>query len=136
MIGYPLSLIDKKNNLPIVRKGVIATTPTVDFNEDHGFLVDITCQQGSSGSPVVAWHHKVSTDNANGQIVREEGCSLLGIECACYQTKIAATLKIGSMEQDATLNLNYPTDLAIVVPSWDLLEINRLIQGRFFNNGC
>lgn len=134
-IGYPLSIIDRKNNLPIVRKGVIATTPTIDFNGEHGFLLDITCQKGSSGSPVVAWNHKVTMDDANRRAVHEEGCSLLGIVCASYQTAMTANLKVGTSERDAALKLEYPADLAVVVPSWDLLEINRLIKDRFFRNG-
>ena len=97
--------------------------------------MDITCQKGSSGSPVVVRHQKVSIDNASGRIINEERCFLLGIECSCYQTKIAAKLKIGSLEQNMTLNLDYPADLAIVVPAWDLHEINRLIQERSSGNG-
>jgi len=41
MIGYPSGLWDTKNNLPIVRKGITATTPYFDYNGKREFLVDI-----------------------------------------------------------------------------------------------
>ena len=52
MIGYPEGLIDLKNNKPVVRKGLTATSYNVDYNGAKEFLVDVACYYGSSGSPV------------------------------------------------------------------------------------
>lgn len=52
MIGYPIGLIDEYNNKPIVRKGITATSYSLDYNGKKEFLIDIACFQGSSGSPV------------------------------------------------------------------------------------
>lgn len=52
MIGYPIGLIDEYNNKPIVRKGITATSYSLDYNGKKEFLIDIACYQGSSGSPV------------------------------------------------------------------------------------
>lgn len=53
-IGYPSDRFDKKNYLPILRSGVIASIPKVDFEGMPQILVDAQVFQGSSGSPVFA----------------------------------------------------------------------------------
>ena len=53
MVGYPIGLWDKMHNLPLIRKGITATDPRVDFNGRPEFLVDMACLPGSSGSPVI-----------------------------------------------------------------------------------
>lgn len=52
MVGYPNSLSDKTHNYPIVRRGVTATHPYIDFNGKKEFLADIPNYPGSSGSPL------------------------------------------------------------------------------------
>jgi hypothetical protein len=43
---------DSANNLPIVRKSITATHPSIDYRERREFLIDAACFFGSSGSPV------------------------------------------------------------------------------------
>lgn len=52
MVGYPIGLWDKSNNLPIFRKGYTSSHPAIDFNEKSIGLVDMACFPGSSGSPI------------------------------------------------------------------------------------
>lgn len=51
-IGYPDNRFDTVHNLPILRKGSLATLPTVDFNGLKQVLIDAHVFPGSSGSPV------------------------------------------------------------------------------------
>lgn len=51
-IGYPEGLMDSKNNKPVVRKGITATSLSLDFEGRKEFLIDAACFHGSSGSPV------------------------------------------------------------------------------------
>lgn len=53
MVGYPIGLSDKANNLPIIRKGITASHPSTDFNRKPWGVVDIAAFPGSSGSPVL-----------------------------------------------------------------------------------
>lgn len=53
MVGYPIGLSDIANNLPIIRKGITASHPSVDFNGKPWGVVDIASFPGSSGSPVL-----------------------------------------------------------------------------------
>lgn len=52
-IGYPSGLYDRKNNTPIVRKGITATPIWNDFDGRKIFLIDAGVYPGSSGSPVL-----------------------------------------------------------------------------------
>jgi len=51
-IGYPIGAWDEKHNLPIVRRGMTATDPGVDYNGMPKFLIDAAVYPGSSGSPI------------------------------------------------------------------------------------
>lgn len=51
-IGYPDNRFDTAHNLPILRKGYLATLPSVDFNGLKQVLIDAQVFPGSSGSPV------------------------------------------------------------------------------------
>ncbi len=53
MVGYPIGLWDEAHNRPLIRRGITATNPEVDFNGAHEFVIDVACVPGSSGSPVV-----------------------------------------------------------------------------------
>jgi hypothetical protein len=54
IVGYPSGQLDHVHNLPIVRRGCLATLPEVDFEGRPEFLVDAGVFPGSSGSPVFA----------------------------------------------------------------------------------
>ncbi|CAA2136741.1 serine protease [Hyphomicrobium sp. ghe19] len=51
MIGCPNGLSDEANNLPIVRRGITATSLGKLYNGKPEFMVDMACFPGSSGSP-------------------------------------------------------------------------------------
>jgi hypothetical protein len=51
-IGFPDGRFDTANNLPILRRGVIASIPKVDFDGQKQFVIDAQVFPGSSGSPV------------------------------------------------------------------------------------
>lgn len=51
-VGYPSDIYDRRNLLPIVRRGITATPISVDFEGKPAFLIDASLFPGSSGSPV------------------------------------------------------------------------------------
>lgn len=52
MVGYPNGLWDSVHNMPIFRRGILATHPRLNWNGKPDFLIDAACFPGSSGSPV------------------------------------------------------------------------------------
>lgn len=53
-VGYPENRYDVAHNLPIVRRGYIASAPSLDFNGKRQIVIDAQVHPGSSGSPVFA----------------------------------------------------------------------------------
>ena len=51
-IGYPENRYDVIHNLPILRKGFIASIPHIDYNGKKQIVIDAQVFPGSSGSPV------------------------------------------------------------------------------------
>ncbi|MHA2758241.1 serine protease [Aeromonas dhakensis] len=51
-VGYPDNRFDSVHNLPILRKGTLATLPTINFNGLKQIIIDAQVFPGSSGSPV------------------------------------------------------------------------------------
>ncbi len=53
-VGYPENRFDSQHNLPILRRGYVASIPTIDFNGAPQLVIDAQVFPGSSGSPVFA----------------------------------------------------------------------------------
>ena len=51
-IGFPNDRYDFVNNLPLIRKGTLASMPNLDFNGRGEIVIDAQVFRGSSGSPV------------------------------------------------------------------------------------
>jgi hypothetical protein len=51
-IGFPNGFWDEYNNMPVVRKGIAATHPKLNYKGQEALWVDITIYPGMSGSPV------------------------------------------------------------------------------------
>jgi hypothetical protein len=68
MIGYPNGLWDSVNNYPLIRRGITASHPGVDFLlEGKGpavTVIDMACFPGSSGSPVFVYNAGTYSDKA------------------------------------------------------------------------
>lgn len=66
MVGYPNGLWDRKNNLPLFRKGITASHPAIDFNRKNIGAVDMACFPGSSGSPIfILNENRYASNNGN-----------------------------------------------------------------------
>lgn len=52
LVGYPNGVYDEANNLPVVRRGITAVAPWVNYQGKPELLLDIAVFGGSSGSPV------------------------------------------------------------------------------------
>jgi Trypsin-like peptidase domain len=79
MIGYPIGLWDSKHNFPIVRRGITATPPYIDFNGRAEFVIDCACFPGSSGSPVLLYNHGGYIDKEVNTFMGPSRIKLIGI---------------------------------------------------------
>jgi hypothetical protein len=128
MIGYPNGLWDTKNNLPIVRKGITATTPFIDYNGKREFLVDIAAFGGSSGSPII-FYRDIYTDK---NYVAKVGPKLylLGILYAGPLYTVEGKV-IKTNPADPTINsdvrTNIPMNLGYVIKASEILVFKKLL---------
>ncbi|MEN6462561.1 MAG: serine protease [Syntrophomonas sp.] len=81
-IGYPDNRYDTKNNLPLIRTGLISSYPKVDFNGDPVFVIDAQVFPGSSGSPVMINLSVEHWKTGNIIIGGEPQIKLLGVVAA------------------------------------------------------
>lgn len=80
MVGFPTGLMDEYNNLPVSRKGSLATPYVADYQGKTDFVIDIAAFGGSSGSPVFAVTSQFKTDiNGNPMFAKELPIFLIGV---------------------------------------------------------
>lgn len=78
-VGYPKGVWDERNNMPISRRGVTATSCTVDYEGRPEFLIDIATFDGSSGRPAFLYKDVVATSKTNDRPIFAKVFYLLGI---------------------------------------------------------
>jgi hypothetical protein len=71
MVGYPNGLWDAVNNYPLIRRGITASHPAIDFDVDGvaTTVIDAACFPGSSGSPVLLHNEGAYSDKKGNTIV-------------------------------------------------------------------
>lgn len=111
MIGYPNGLWDIKHNLPIIRKGITATHPKLNYNGRAEFLIDAACFPGSSGSPVFL-ANLGSFTNKEGHLMAGYRIALLGTLYAGPQHTATGDIIFSSIPQTIT---NIPNNLGLVI---------------------
>ncbi len=79
MIGYPRGISDETNNLPVVRRGITATSLGKPYNGKQEFMVDMACFPGSSGSPVFLYNSGMYIDRRNNSIIAGERLYFVGV---------------------------------------------------------
>jgi len=92
-IGYPSDIYDKKNLLPVVRKGITATPISVDFEGKPTFLIDASIFPGSSGSPVFLCNIGSYSPKGKG-LIASSRVFFLGIVAEVFVRKDQNTIEI------------------------------------------
>lgn len=121
MVGYPNGLWDSVNNLPIFRKGVLATDFKYDWNGKKEFLIDAACFPGSSGSPVLLFDIG-SYQTRKGNFMGSSRIKLLGVLYAGPQHTVEGEIKVVLVptQQKAVSVAGIPNNLGIMIRSEQL----------------
>ena len=71
MVGYPNGLWDAVNNYPLIRRGITASHPAIDFDVNGAAttVIDAACFPGSSGSPVLLHNQGTYSDKKGNTII-------------------------------------------------------------------
>jgi hypothetical protein len=127
-IGYPIGIRDEKNNLPVARRGMIATDPAVDYNGDTKFLIDAAVFPGSSGSPVLI------ADEGDFQsgttLMLGSRLLLVGIvaEVALYDSEGRVEIREIPSAYDMTAHIGIPANLGVVIKATRLKDFEPIIK--------
>lgn len=131
MIGYPNGLWDSINNMPIVRRGIMATNITLDHNGKREFVIDAACFPGSSGSPVILFNKGGYTDKQGNLNWGSGRLMLLGILYAGPQLTVTGDIKvvtIPNIQQKALSVSHIPNNLGYIIKADAILDFIPIIK--------
>jgi hypothetical protein len=129
MIGYPNGIWDAVNNAPILRRGVTATHPRLDYNGRSEFMIDAACFPGSSGSPVFLFN-TVAYKVKSGATTIGTRLKLLGILYAGPQHTASGDLEIVNVptQQRVVAFSRIPNNLGCVIKAKKLLDFEPMFE--------
>lgn len=124
MIGYPNGIWDSTNNMPILRRGVTATHPRLDYEGRKEFVIDAACFPGSSGSPVFLFNQG-TWSTRQGANIGGTRIKLLGLLYAGPQHTASGEVRIVNVptQQRAVAFSTIPNNLGFVIKSERLNEM-------------
>ena len=122
IVGYPSGIWDPVNNLPVVRRGVAASHPKINYRGSPEFLIDAAVYHGSSGSPVFFYNYK---DLMLGQDLNlgKDKPRLAGILSEIYgyqQNGEMKSVPIPTVKKKKMPFTEIPNNLGIVIKSTEL----------------
>jgi hypothetical protein len=96
IMGYPLSFFDRKNNLPIFRNAMVASSYSVAFQGNPFFLTDANLHPGTSGSPVITKPKSTWIDDkGNTNLLTGTVYYLLGVHSGTVDASVTSGQTIG-----------------------------------------
>jgi len=130
MIGYPNGIWDHVNNLPIVRSGVTATHPNIDYQGRPEFMIDAACFPGSSGSPVLLYNQGSYVSKSKGVLIGGTRLMLLGVLYAGPQHTASGEIKIVNIptRQEPVVISRVPNNLGLIIKSRKIIEFEEILR--------
>lgn len=127
MIGYPNGIWDQANNIPVIRQGITASHPKLDYNGNSEILIDCSCFPGSSGSPVLVFNPGGHTTK-EGHFDTQGRLILLGILYAgpTYQADGQIVVTPISTLPNLKTETNLMLNLGFIIKSEKLLDFENL----------
>lgn len=127
MVGYPLGRYDTAHHLPIFRKGITASHPSIDFNNKPEGLCDISVFPGSSGSPVLIVNEGWFIDG--DKLITGSRTILLGVLSQYYAMDVEEEQdpKDVPIKLESIRGSQYPANLAVYVKAKELLVLKNEI---------
>lgn len=128
MIGYPNGLWDDINNLPIVRQGISASAPYLDYRGKKEFLIDIAAFKGSSGSPVFYIKDGIYTDKGTYRARLGVKFYFLGVLYAGPQYTVEGkVLKVFPIDSGSKVATSIPMNLGYVIKASEISIFKNLL---------
>lgn len=138
MVGYPIGLWDDVNDMPIVRRGITASHPKLNWRGKKEFLIDAACFPGSSGSPVFLVRDGLRTEVSTGKSMAFTSFRLLGVLYAGPQFGANGEITIVDVPSVAKplAMTQIPTNLGFVIKASALRDIEAHIESLIAQGKC
>jgi len=130
MVGYPDGRWDEVNGLPLVRRGITASDPRIDFGGLPEFATDIACFAGSSGSPILLFNAHGYIQRPNMSFVPGERILLLGVHVEGDEITVdgeIVSVKTATSKKKA--QVSFPMNLGLAIKARQLLAFDRIVGG-------
>lgn len=133
MVGCPRGITDEYNNMPLVRRGITATSVRRDFNGKQEFMIDLACFPGSSGSPVFFLNQQdfLQYRQPDGSMKSKPKFALLGVLHAGPMVNNQGQIVLN---QVPSVNIQTMMHLGQVIRSNRIVEIEDIILAQFAKN--
>jgi hypothetical protein len=131
MAGYPIGLWDQANNMPIVRRGITAVHPALDFCSRAEGVIDAACYPGCSGSPILVLNEG-SYQTKTGMIIGGARIILLGVlyggpEFTTEGEIIATNIPMRTIP---TVQMRLPMNLGFYVKAREIITLGDIVKRR------
>jgi len=128
MVGYPNAIWDDANNRPIVRRGITATDPALNYGGKREFMIDAACFPGSSGSPVLLFNQGTYV-TPDGNLAVGTRFKLLGVLYAgpVYTAEGKVSVETIPTQHRVSTTTAIPTNLGLVIRSELLKDLDAAI---------
>lgn len=131
-LGYPNGIWDRKNLLPIIRKGTTATPVAVDFQGEKQFLIDASVFPGSSGSPVLLYNAGMYSQKTGATVVGTR-LIFLGIVSSVFYRQDEGEIILSTANEPVALTKEM-LDLGIVFKATTINEaIEAILKEKGIN---
>lgn len=132
MIGYPSGIWDSVNNLPVIRRGITATHPNINYNGRDEIMIDAACFPGSSGSPVLIYNDNGYVTKSGNVIMGTPRVYLLGILYAGPQFTATGNIEVVDVPTTSRpiAYSRIPMNLGMVIKANRLLDFNPILQEK------
>ncbi len=133
VVGYPNGISDPAHNIPVLRRGITATPPYIDFHNRKEFLIDAAIFPGSSGSPVFLFNQGTWAAR-NGSTVMGNRVKLLGVVYGVMLNSVAGNISIvpAPTQSRAVVNSLMPNNLGVCIKASRILEFEPIFVQRGF----
>jgi len=130
MIGYPSGIWDTVNNMPVIRRGITATHPNVNYNGKDEIMIDAACFPGSSGSPVLIYNDNGYVTKNGNVVIGGARVYLLGILYAGPQFTATGDIQVVDVptSNKPIAVSRIPMNLGVVIKAHRLLDFNPILQ--------
>ena len=139
MVGYPIGLWDETNNLPIIRRGISATHPGIDWEGKSIQIADIACFPGSSGSPVLIVDEGTYKSKTGGIVMGGDRIVLLGALYAGPQWTAEGDVKVREIptsRERITVKTGVMIHLGYIVKAKEILALGEHMKKAFQSQGA